>query len=326
MRKLSCTTAKQIDLVEYLAALGFQPQKIRNQDYWYLSPLRKEKTPSFKVNRNRNIWFDFGEGTGGDMIDFGCQFFKCSIRELLELLSDYSRSRNFSFHPHTHLPTVQTESTFKKALSTGEKEGDGAGKINVLLEQALTSSALVQYLQKRCIPMGIAQTYLREIHFELYGKTGKAIGFKNNKGGFELRNEHFKGSSSPKAYTFYDHAASEITVFEGFFDFLSFLVLTRNNQDPNTNFLVLNSLSFFHPAKELMDRHQQVNLYLDGDGQGRNYTRQAIAWNGRKYKDRSTSFRNAKDLNEWFIQNKSSVSLALIPKRTHDHPSRGRRI
>ena len=91
MSKLSCAVAKQIDLVEYLAALSFQPQKIHNQDFWYLSPLRKENTPSFKVNRSKNIWFDFGEGTGGDMIDFGCKFFKCSIREILELLSDYSQ-------------------------------------------------------------------------------------------------------------------------------------------------------------------------------------------------------------------------------------------
>ena len=326
MDKLSCAAAKQIDLVAYLANLGFQPQRIRNQDYWYHSPLRKENTPSFKVNRNRNIWFDFGEGTGGDMIDFGCKFFKCSISELLELLTDYSRSRNFSFHPHTDLGSVQHEHIPRKALSAGEKEGVGTGKINVLLEQPLTSLTLVKYLQKRCIPLEIAQTYCREIHFELYGKTGKAIGFKNIKGGFELRSEHFKGSSSPKAYSFFNQAAGELAVFEGFFDFLSFLVLARNNQGPNTNFLVLNSLSFFHPAKELMDRHQQVNLYLDGDGQGRNYTRQALAWNEKKYKDRSTSFRNAKDLNAWLIQNKSSVSLALIPKRTHNHSSRGRRI
>lgn len=38
-----CAAARQIDLVDYLASLGHQPQKVRNQDYWYLSPLREEK-------------------------------------------------------------------------------------------------------------------------------------------------------------------------------------------------------------------------------------------------------------------------------------------
>lgn len=46
-----CAEAKRIDLVGYLASLGHLPQKVRNEDYWYLSPLREEKTPSFKANR-----------------------------------------------------------------------------------------------------------------------------------------------------------------------------------------------------------------------------------------------------------------------------------
>lgn len=117
MSKLSCAAAKPIDLVQYLAALGFQPQEIHNQDYGYHSPLRQENTPSLKVNRSRNIWFDFGEGTGGDIIDFGCQFFKCSIIELLVLLSASLGSRKLSFHPLTDLQPGQHEHILKKALS-----------------------------------------------------------------------------------------------------------------------------------------------------------------------------------------------------------------
>lgn len=56
MKKLMSAEAKLIDLVDYLSALGRGPQKVRDSDYWYLSHLRTEKTPSFKVNRTRNIW------------------------------------------------------------------------------------------------------------------------------------------------------------------------------------------------------------------------------------------------------------------------------
>ncbi len=46
--------ANPIKMVEYLNSLGIQPQKIRNNDYWYLSPLRGKKTASFKINRKLN--------------------------------------------------------------------------------------------------------------------------------------------------------------------------------------------------------------------------------------------------------------------------------
>ena len=61
---------KQIDIVEYLEKIDYQPQKINNNDYWYKSPLREEKEASFKVNRRLNVWFDHGTGEGGNFIDF----------------------------------------------------------------------------------------------------------------------------------------------------------------------------------------------------------------------------------------------------------------
>lgn len=311
MKKLSCKEVRQIDMVEYLASLGHQPKKIRNQEYWFCSPFREENTPSFKVNKNRNIWFDFGEGKGGNIIDFGIQYFRCSVNELLEKLSQTSLSQTFSFHP----------------LSiAGEKKETIGSKILILDNRPLASPPLLQYLQKRCIPMEIAKQYCREIDFELYGKKYTSIGFQNDKGGFELRNENFKGSSSPKARTFFERESNEITVFEGFFDFLSFQSLHRNNLIEKTNFLVLNSLAFFQQAKDIMDRHQIVNLYLDRNKQGMNCTLQALRWNEKKYKDRSESFRQGQDLNDWLVQSRVRLTSDIITKNMSVQQSKGRRI
>ena len=49
---MNCDQANEIDLVDYLNPLEFQPEKIRGNDYWYLSPLRNERTASFKIERN----------------------------------------------------------------------------------------------------------------------------------------------------------------------------------------------------------------------------------------------------------------------------------
>lgn len=110
MEKLTCNGAKQIDLVDYLASLGHQPQKVNNQDYWYLSPLRDEKTPSFKVNRKLNVWYDHATGKGGNIIDFGTQYFNYSVAELLQRLSGQGIP-SFSFQPQQqtgHSPDVRT--------------------------------------------------------------------------------------------------------------------------------------------------------------------------------------------------------------------------
>jgi Toprim-like/CHC2 zinc finger len=310
MKKLSCREAKQMDLVAYLEALGHSPSKIKGPDYWYLSPLRKETTPSFKVNRTRNVWFDFGEGKGGDIIDFGVNYFRCSIGELLERLSSKLLSRNFSFHP----PAIG-----------GEKEAS-PGKISILEERSLRAPVLLKYLQKRCIPLEIARQHCTEVDFKLYGRIHTAIGFRNNKGGFELRNEAFKGSSSPKAITFFDKGAGEVAVFEGFFDFLSFHTLQVGKSNPNTNFLVLNSLAFFHQAKDVMDRHQRVNLYLDRNAKGIECTKLALGWDEKKYNDLSKQFQEGQDLNDWLIQRQNYLSSKLIYKPPGYHRGKGRKI
>ena len=84
---MNCAEANQIDMVDYLFSLGYQPQKIRNENHWYLSPLRDEKEPSFKVNKGKNVWYDHGLGKGGKLVDFAMEFHRYSLTEALEKLS-----------------------------------------------------------------------------------------------------------------------------------------------------------------------------------------------------------------------------------------------
>ena len=57
-QKINCNEAKRMDIVTYLESLSIKPEKVNGNDYWYLSPLRDEKTPSFKINRKLNVWYD----------------------------------------------------------------------------------------------------------------------------------------------------------------------------------------------------------------------------------------------------------------------------
>lgn len=54
---MTIAEAKQLRIVDYLASLGYHPQSVTSKQYWYLSPLRDERTPSFKVNDILWSWF-----------------------------------------------------------------------------------------------------------------------------------------------------------------------------------------------------------------------------------------------------------------------------
>ncbi|MFP9113913.1 toprim domain-containing protein [Flavobacterium sp. RHBU_3] len=307
MEKLTCATAKQIDLVDFLALLGYEPSKIRNSDYWYKSPLRNEQTASFKVNRERNVWFDHGMGKGGDLIDFGKEYFRCTTSELLQKLSD-GNTETFLFHQQEK-PKL---TNISNSISAGEKKKEDEAKILVTDSRVILDNQLIGYLEKRNIPLEVARQYCREVDFLLYGKKQTAIGFKNDSGGYELRSEYFKGSSSPKSINFIDVGSKSLNVFEGFFDFLSYKTMAQKAAEPPPNVLVLNSLAFFQKSWELMEKHEYVNLYLDRDEAGMKLTKEALERNPEKFTDQSILYKNHKDLNDWLKQ-----SETLKPVKKH---------
>jgi len=311
MRQLSflLREVRQLDIVGYLEKLGHHPQKIRNNDYWYLSPLREEKEASFKVHRKLNVWYDYGLGKGGNIIDLAILYHNCSFKEAMEKLQEI-----FSFHPP--IPGVQQH------YSNAQNRRDNALEpaIKVIAAKPITHPALCRYLESRKIPLTIAKKFCKEVHYELYDKKYFAIGFENNAGGFELRNQQFKGSSSPKNVTTFDHPDSKnIAVFEGFFSFLSYVALHQKSTprslikltERQANFLVLNSLSFFEKSRSLMENYQAINLYLDRDSAGIKNTIKALEWD-KKYIDRSHLYNDHKDLNEFLVAENH------VPKESHN--------
>ena len=289
MKRMNCEEAKKIDIVEYLSSLGFKPKKIKGNDYWFLSPFRNEKEASFKVNNRFNVWYDHGLGRGGNLIDFGVLFYQISVSELLQKLEQ----NNLSFHQHIG-SNFQTN-------NAGEKE-----KISIInVRSGITTLPLTNYLETRKIALPIADTFCKEVDFKLYDKKHTAIGFKNNQGGYELRNEYFKGSSSPKDITLISsNSTKEVLVFEGFFNFLSWQTIHQKDillPKLQPNFLILNSLSFFEKAKKITEKYFSVHLYLDRDNSGMKVTKEALSISN-KYIDESYKYKNHKDLNEFLMK------------------------
>ncbi|MCV9926623.1 toprim domain-containing protein [Flavobacterium sp. LS1R49] len=292
---LSTEEAKKIDITNYLSLLGYNPTKVINVDFWYSSPLRDENTPSFKVNQKLNLWFDHGLGKGGNLIDFGILYHNCTVSEFLEKVNiNFSLQQPAFVHPNKNIGTDP--------------------KIKILENFPLTSPVLLRYLEERKIPIEIAEQFCIEVRYELNDTNYYGIGFKNNSGGYEIRNPYFKNSSSPKDITTINNGSEQALVFEGFIDFLSYKTTTKNLPENAQDFVVLNSVSFFERARPFMEYHKHIRLYLDRDLTGITCTERALSLSS-KYKDESMLYKNHNDFNDWIM------NPAKAPKK-----SLGRRL
>jgi DNA primase len=278
--------AKEIDITDYLSGLGIIPARISKNNYWYHSPFRTERTPSFKVNRKLNRWYDFGEGKGGNLIDFGTRFYECDVRNFLQRLSD----------------TADFTGQQQKKSNTAKSDSYKDNPVSIKDVHPIKSNTLINYLNTRKINLTIAKTFLQEVEYCIAGKNYYALGFKNDSGGYELRNQYSKLSSSPKDFTFINNNANELAVFEGFFNFLSYKNMYYQQLEPLRNFLILNSVSFFEKSLPKMQGHQQVHLYLDNDKTGQKFTQRALDMDAVKFKDRRDLYKQYDDLNDW-LQN-----------------------
>ena len=101
---MTIAEAKQVRIVDFLAQLGHHAQHIKSEQYWYFSPLRNERTPSFKVNDRINEWYDFGEATGGDLVELAKYI--CRTDCVSEALAYIERLVNGASLPRTRMPTA----------------------------------------------------------------------------------------------------------------------------------------------------------------------------------------------------------------------------
>ena len=67
--------AKSIRIADYLYSLGYSPVKQQGINLWYKSPFREESEASFKVNTEREQWYDFGLGKGGNIISLAAHLY-----------------------------------------------------------------------------------------------------------------------------------------------------------------------------------------------------------------------------------------------------------
>ena len=287
---------KQIPIVDYLAQTGYKPKLTKGVNYWYCSPLRSELTPSFKVNVERNQWYDFGTGDHGDIIDLVCALQHCTTAEAMRRLSALKRVRLAASFSFGGITPVRSQALSMELISV----------------QAVKHPKLLLYLSKRELQPSDVSPFLSEVYYRVSEKCFFALGFPNDAGGWELRNPYFKGCFAPKAIsTIKGTDSHKLQLFEGFMDFLSWRKLHPEGQDDS---IILNSLTLLPKLIPTLHPYPIIESFLDNDEAGDRATKQLIDA-GLPVKDMRAYYAPYKDINEYLILTQQRKKILTPRKR-----------
>ena len=306
---------KNISIRQFLARRGILPKYERNGYGMYLSPLREERTPSFKVDYVRNLWYDFGLGEGGTLLTLVMRLERCDSREAVRRLQNGEKrdAGSASLSPSVgERPAVGGPSPVVRLAAVPA--------LRILSDDPLRHPALIGYLVSRGIVPSVAAAFCREVRYEVNGRAFFAVGFRNDAGGWELRSARFKGGSSPKHITTIDNRSDTVIAFEGFMDFLAYLSL-KHPERLRIDAAVLNSVVNLPKAIPFLSRHPVIHAFFDNDEAGRKTTSDLIRLCPRsEVIDQSSFYSGHKDVNDYLIariKDRPKTTKTISDKQDH---------
>lgn len=222
-----------VTIEDFMSTIGFKVARSSSKYLFYYSPFRSESSPSFIVDRSKSRWSDPGHSISikerkkykwHSLIDLVMELNKCDFKAAKNFILGANVKVDVSREPIVDLPSIE-----------------------VVSDNDLNDSYLIRYIKSRRIDIDLAKVYCRQVGV-IFPQSKKNsvkeyfyVGFKNDKGGWELRSSGMKISTSPKYYTKFEGDNDSVCMFEGFFDFLSALTFYRLERFAITT-IVLNSL------------------------------------------------------------------------------------
>ncbi|SFT05595.1 hypothetical protein [Mucilaginibacter polytrichastri] len=259
---------EQVSITALLARLGYQPVHNSGRESVYRSVLHQDgKKPSFCVNDTLGMWYDKRTGKGGNVIDFGLAFWPgLATREVCGKLNDVMHQ--------AVLPAVagvkQAGKRRRKSLKLPYF------RIDKVCELGQTTS-IRQFLERRGI-WEEAQGVLQEVHYHKVDTHQKptlyaAAGYRNEHGGWQVRNKYFKGCLANKGLTLLAGDSRRLCVFKDIFDYLSW---KHEHPDLSNSALIINSYSLLPAAIKVAMRYPELAVYFDHSPEGHQSLRQFI--------------------------------------------------
>ena len=280
-KKMNCEEVKEkINIRTVLESFHLFPVKENRKTAFYFALDREEKIPSLSVDFVKNKAFDFGTGKSYDVISIVQQMNQCSVFSALKYLVKFDFSVQNEFHNEELMQKKEYE---------------------ILKVRKIQHPALIQYLKSRKVYE--QKELVKEVEYELNGKKYFGIRFFNNSGGVEIRNKYSKICLGKKDVTLIKNElniSTEIVIFEGFFDYLTFRKLEKQEIN-NSDYLILNSTAMLFKIEEMLKKYAKISLLLDNDSNGE-LAKSKIQNQYKNVEDCSLIYQKFKDLNEWFCK------------------------
>lgn len=251
----------------------------------YFSPFREESVASLHIDREKNLWYDHGSGLGGTNVQLIMLARHCSQKEAYSFIA--------AIDPTLSVLTPMPE----------KKKGS-----EIISVREIRSNYLIRYLESRKIPVELARLYCKEVivRNNERGQNFTLIGFENNAGGYALKSPSGLKSTSRAGITTINidgkrsvvPSTDNVSIFEGFFDFLSWQVL-QSADIPNCDILVLNSVNNLNKAEAYLKGHSSSLCFLDNDEAGRKALQSVMnMMPDSETRDMTCLYHDYKDLNE----------------------------
>lgn len=289
-------------LEKVLEALGARKGAVK--DFWY-SPLRDEKEASLHVNREKNVWHDFGANVGGTNVSLVQLVLHCSKAEAEAYIAKMD-------------PVLELE---QKEASAPAQPAQEIKRI-----RDVSTSYLTNYIEGRKIPAELAREYCKEllVYSPAQERNYTWLGFPNNSGGWAMAHPNgYKRTTNADITTINmdgrvstKPSSGKVAVFEGFWDFLSWQVM-QGSLRPTCDIVVLNSVNNIEKARSYITQHDRVGAFLDRDEAGRRCHDRVCEMMGRKsgeVLDMSHLYKDHNDLNEFLQASRGyTANMRLTP-------------
>ena len=155
--------ARNLPVLEVVQRYSGIELRQRGREWWGLCPLHGEKTPSFSINPEKNVWHCYGCGAGGSGVDFVIKLRGLSFRDAAATIEqDFGISREIR-----HITKTPSQIRY-------EKEAALARKIEATFDFVSKARRAIRDELKQCgkkIPVELVQDLgrLETIEEELIG-------------------------------------------------------------------------------------------------------------------------------------------------------------
>jgi hypothetical protein len=259
--------AKSVPLTVILDTLGNKPTQQENNEIKYPSIFSNNKTGNLIINTDTNTWHDSSTGKNGDTISL--------VTSYLEFTgADHTQKDALRW-----IGNMCGYALMIQPVSCTENIPSHAG-LKVIGSSRIQSADLIRHIESLGFPVHLAQRYIREIRVydKPAGKTFRALGLRNEDGGYYAFSPSFAGFVGKANITFIRGTAEKSDsyhIFKDAFDFLAALAGFRNGRPFEDPAIILNSYANLPKVTACIQGYSQkktVFSWMTNDASGQEAT------------------------------------------------------